>query len=183
MKNRKDSTGSEVSSIEIVEADLDRSDHCEAVLWLVDQYSRDPMGGRQPLATSAREALIPGLKKHPTTLIFLALEGSGDVDPAIGTNTLGIAVCFLGFSTFAAKPLINLHDLFVLHSARGTNLGQALLESVAEKARNIGACKVTLEVQSENLRARRVYAAAGFEQAVYNPEAGGVLFLSKPLDA
>jgi hypothetical protein len=32
-----------------------------------------------------------------------------------------------------------------------------------------------------NHKARRVYAAAGFGQAVYQPEAGGALFMSKPL--
>lgn len=42
-------------------------------------------------------------------------------------------------------------------------------------------CKVTLEVQSKNHRARKVYAASGFEQAVYEEEAGGVLFLTRPV--
>lgn len=165
-----------MDDIDIVEADLGRSDHCEAVLSLVDQYARDPMGNQAPLSSSVRDALIPGLKAHPTTLIFLAFESAKAADSA-----LGIAVCFRGFSTFAAKPLINLHDLFVKKSARGHDLGRALLDAVAQKARAIGACKVTLEVQSENLRARGVYAAAGFEQAVYQPEAGGALFLTKPV--
>jgi GNAT superfamily N-acetyltransferase len=165
-----------VPGVEIVEADLGRSDYCEAVLSLVDQYARDPMGNEAPLASSVREALIPALKAHPTTLIFLALESGSAADGA-----LGIAVCFRGFSTFAAKPLINLHDLFVTKSARGHDLGRALLDAVAQKARAIRACKVTLEVQSRNLRARGIYAAAGFEQAVYGEAAGEVLFLTKPV--
>jgi GNAT superfamily N-acetyltransferase len=170
-----------MSSVEIVEVDLDRSDHRDAVLTLVDEYAQDPMGNDQPLPNSVREALIPGLKAHPTTLIFLALETGNDDRGENGGKALGIAVCFRGFSTFRAMPLINLHDLFVRKSARGKDLGRALLQAVAEKARSIGACKVTLEVQSENLRARGIYAAAGFEQAVYKDEAGGVFFLTKPL--
>jgi len=56
-----------------------------------------------------------------------------------------------------------------------------LLEAIAEKGRELGCCKVTLEVQENNQRARRVYQAAGFSQATYLEEAGGALFMSKPL--
>lgn len=42
-------------------------------------------------------------------------------------------------------------------------------------------CKLTLEVQENNHRARRVYEAAGFAQALYQEEAGGSLFYSKPI--
>ena len=42
--------------------------------------------------------------------------------------------------------------------------------------------KSTLALQMEhNHRARAVYAAAGFAQSVHVPEAGGALYLSKPL--
>ena len=44
-----------------------------------------------------------------------------------------------------------------------------------------GLFHLTLEVQENNRRARRVYAAAGFAQAIHVPEAGGCLYLSKPL--
>ena len=56
-----------------------------------------------------------------------------------------------------------------------------LLEAVAEKGRALGCCKLTLEVLENNQTARRVYDAAGFRQAVYRPEAGGALFMTKPL--
>ncbi|HJY54060.1 MAG TPA: hypothetical protein VKD89_08555, partial [Candidatus Udaeobacter sp.] len=87
-------------SIQIVEADLNLPEHREAVLALVDAYSRDAMGNAKPLDPDVRARLIPGLQRHPTTLIFLAFEGKQPV---------GVAVCFIGFSTFAAKPLINIH--------------------------------------------------------------------------
>jgi GNAT superfamily N-acetyltransferase len=161
-----------MSKIEIVEADLTREKHCKAVIAMMDEFALDPMGSGSPLPQAVREALIPGLRQHPTTIVFLAFRGD---------ETVGIAVCFKGFSTFAAKPLINLHDLFVRDELRGSGVGRALLEAVSEKVRAIGGCKVTLEVQSKNHHARGVYAAAGFEQAVYQEEAGAVLFLSKPL--
>lgn len=160
-----------MQAVEIVEADLDRADHQRTVVELIDAYSRDPMGDGKPLADGVRQALIPGLRNHPTTLIFLAYADE---------QAVGIAVCFLGFSTFAAKPLINIHDLAVLPGLRGQGIGRQLLDEVERKARALGCCKLTLEVLEYNHRARRTYEAAGFAQATYQEEAGGALFLSKP---
>lgn len=158
--------------IETVEADLSRTEHQDAVLELINAYAMDPMGDGRPLAPDVRSALIPGLRKHPTTVIFLAYQGS---------EAVGIAVCFVGFSTFKARPLVNIHDLAVLPAHRGQGAGRRLLAAVERKARELGCCRITLEVQENNHRARRVYSAAGFEQSVYQEAAGGALFLSKLL--
>ena len=158
--------------IDIVEGDLGRREHQQAVVERIDAYAADPMGNGKPLSTDVRAALIPGLKQHPTTLIFLAYQGS---------RAVGIAVCFVGFSTFAARPLINIHDLAVLPDGRGRGIGPQLLEAVESKARAMGCCKLTLETQENNHRARRIYQAAGFTQAMYEEAAGGSLFFAKPL--
>lgn len=157
--------------IEIIEADLNRTDHQQVVLELIDAYARDPMGNGRPLEAEVRRTLIAGLQGHPTTLIFLAYEG---------TKAVGIAVCFLGFSTFAARSLINIHDLAVVPACRGRGLGRKLLDAVDRKARELGCCKITLEVLENNHRARRLYQSAGFAQLVYQKAAGGALFLAKP---
>ena len=159
-------------SIEIVEANLDRPDHQQMVLDMIDAYAQDPMGNGGPLSTDVKKDLIPGLRNHPTTLVFLAV----DQDRAVG-----IAVCFLGFSTFRARPLINIHDLAVRPAHRGTGAGRRLLAAVEAKARTLGCCKVTLEVQENNRRARTVYESAGFAQAHYQAEAGGALSYAKAL--
>jgi GNAT superfamily N-acetyltransferase len=158
--------------IEIVEADLDRDDHQRSVLDLIDAYASDPMGNGQPLPAGIKGALIPGLRNHPTTLILLAF---------CGDEAVGIAVCFIGFSTFAARPLINIHDLAVLAGSRGGGVGRKLLAAVEDKARGMNCCKVTLEVLENNHRALKVYAAAGFARATYTEEAGGALFFAKKL--
>ncbi len=167
-------TGESISEppVEVVEADLDRAEHQEAVVALVNAYAMDPMGGGHPLSAQVQRDLIPGLRQHPTTLIFLAYREDTPV---------GIAVCFRGFSTFAARPLINIHDLAVLPAHRGQGIGRCLLGAVEQKAREIGCCKLTLEVLENNHRARRIYAAAGFAQAEYEEGAGGALFYAKPL--
>ena len=156
----------------ITEADLSRPDHAEAIVDLLDGYARDPMGDGKPLSEVAHRDLIPGLRAHPTTLVFLAFHHD---KPA------GLAICFRGFSTFAARPLINIHDYFVRPVHRGAGIGRSLLAAVEKRARELGCCKLTLEVQENNHRAQGIYAAAGFARSVYVPEAGGSLFLSKPL--
>jgi GNAT superfamily N-acetyltransferase len=157
----------------IVRADLNRIPHQRAVLALMDAFSRDAMGNSRPMAPDVRDRLIPGLKAHPTTLIFLAY---------VDAYPVGLAICFHGFSTFAALPLINIHDFVVLAEARGRGVGRRILAAVEAAARDRGCCKVTLEVQENNHRARKVYAAAGFVQAVFAAEAGGSLVLTKPLE-
>jgi GNAT superfamily N-acetyltransferase len=104
------------------------------------------------------------LQQHPTTLVFLAYHGDEPV---------GLAICFRGFSTFAARPLVNISDYFVLPAHRGAGVGRELLAAIEARARALGCCKLTLEVQENNRRAQKLYAAAGFSQAVYVPEAGG----------
>ena len=160
------------ASVRIIEANLDDPAHQQAILQLVDAYSRDEMGDGKPLSDEARNQLLRGLREHPTSLIFLAWKGEEPV---------GIAVCFRGFSTFAARPLINIHDLAVLPGHRGNGIGPGLLEAVERKARQMGCCKLTLEVLEKNRRARRVYEAAGFAHPVPQGEAGHCLFMSKRL--
>ena len=160
-------------SVRIVEADLKLPEHREGVLAMVDAYSMDAMGSGKPLDRDVRTRLIPGLQRHPTTLIFLAFEGEQPV---------GVAVCFIGFSTFAAKPLINIHDCIVLSEFRGRGVGRHLLEAVEAKACELGCCKLTLEVMDNNHRALRAYEAAGFVRYSLQEDTGSAIFLSKPLD-
>ncbi len=139
--------------IEIVQADLDDPRQARAVLELLDEFAREPVSGGSALHASVRENLIPGLRRHPTTLVLLAREG--------GTY-IGMAVCFIGFSTFYARPLINIHDLTVLQEHRGKGVGRRLLGAVERRARDLDCCKVTLEVREDNEGARRLYADEGF---------------------
>jgi ribosomal protein S18 acetylase RimI-like enzyme len=159
-------------AIDIVQADLSRQDHQRSVLELIDAYAKDPMGNGTPLPAEVKQALIPGLQTHPTTLILLAV---------CANQAIGIAVCFIGFSTFAARPLINIHDLAVLPGQRGSGVGRQLLDAVERKARSMNCCKVTLEVLENNRPARQLYSAAGYGQATYTEAAGGALFFVKSL--
>ncbi len=116
--------------------------------------------------------LVDRLQAHPTTLIFLAFDGDQPV---------GIATCFVGFSTFAARPLVNIHDLHVVLDYRRRGVGRSLLQAVEKKAGELGCCKLTLEVQEENHVAQGLYRGFGFDGGQYEPAAGVVLFRQKKL--
>jgi GNAT superfamily N-acetyltransferase len=160
-----------MQSIEIVHADLGRSEHQRAVVDLIDAYSRDPMGDGKPLDDDVKRRLIPGLREHPTTVIFLAFDGERPV---------GIALCFRGFSSFYAKPLVNIHDFAVLPEYRGGGIGKRLLQSVENHAKKLGCCKLTLETQDHN-PAQKLYKSFGFARDVHVDAAGGAIFMTKPL--
>lgn len=133
-------------------ADLSRPADQQAVVDLLDMYAREPMGQGTPLADDVRERLLPGLQAQPGCRVFVAWNGE---------RPLGLAMCFTGFSTFRARPLLNIHDLAVCPEARGAGVGAALLAAVENEARQLGCCKITLEVRADN-PARRLYERHGF---------------------
>jgi GNAT superfamily N-acetyltransferase len=159
---------------EIIQTDLDNPQHQKAILAMMQAYSADPMGDAKPLSEFACRHLIQGLREHPTTLVFLAYHGR---------QPCAIATCFQGFSTFAARPLLNISDFYVDPILRGRGIGRLLLEAIQIAAESIGCCKLTLEVQQSNARARSIYGRFGFAQAVYPADAagGGSLFMVKSL--
>ena len=162
------------SGVRIVALDL--SDPAQATAWLelLDHYARDPMGGGEPLSTDARTHLVERLRVLPTFHGALALSGAG-------SEPVGLINCFTGFSTFAARPLLNIHDLVVRAEVRGQGVGQALLDWAALRGRELGCCKLTLEVLSSNAPALKTYDRAGFAPYTLDPAAGQALFLQKIL--
>ena len=160
-------------TITIVEADLATPRHREAVPALINNYAGDPMGGNQELDERTLERMVSGLAAHPSSLIFLAFDGDQPV---------GIANCFVGFSTFAARPLINIHDLAVIPEYRGKGIGERLINAVEEKAREMGCCKLTLEVREDN-PARRLYERTGFADFTTGEEKVRTYFLEKKVES
>jgi ribosomal protein S18 acetylase RimI-like enzyme len=161
-----------VNDLVIRQADLCDPDDQRAIVALTLAYAQDPMGGCETLGQEVQNRLISGLQAMPTTLIFLAY---------IDNQPIGIATCFLGFTTFLAKQLINVHDLAVLPDYRGRGIGRKLLEAVEMKGIELECGKLTLEVQSENVIAQRTYQQAGFNNGKCGDLSGRVYFFVKYL--
>lgn len=159
------------TSHQVRRADLDDAADGQAIEALIDAYARDPRGGGRPLAPDALARLLPGLRAHPGARVWLAFAG---------TDAVGICVAFTGFSTFHARPLLNIHDVAVLPGHRGHGVAHALLAAAEAEARRLGCCKLTLEVLEDNLPARRLYARFGFADVKYG-DSGPARFLGKLL--
>jgi ribosomal protein S18 acetylase RimI-like enzyme len=157
--------------VRVRRAELDDPRDQQAVLDLVDMYAREPMGGGAPLSDEVRARLVPGLRRQANGRVFLA---------ELGEAAVGVAICFLGFSSFRARPLINIHDLAVIPACRGRGVGRRLLEAVEEEARREGCCRITLEVRADNHVARALYRRFGFADG--DPRSDALGFWKKELE-
>lgn len=159
---------------EIIQADYQNPRHAQDLRLLLDSYARDPMGGGAPLPAAVLARVVAELAKRAHAFSVLAyVEGQ----PA------GLANCFEGFSTFQARPIVNIHDMVVQPEFRGCGVGQALLGGVEDIALARGCCKLTLEVLGGNGRAQAAYRRFGFEAYALDPQVGQAHFWQKNLPA
>jgi len=158
---------------EVVRARYDDAAHAAALIELLDHYARDPAGGGEPLSDFARDNLVNELAARPFVFSVLAFDGDSPV---------GLINAIEGFSSFACRPLVNVHDVVVLASHRGRGIAARMFAEVEAIARERGACKLTLEVLEGNAAARALYARLGFAAYQLDPAMGHAQFLHKWLD-
>ena len=154
----------------VIEADLENPEHQETVLNMVREFSRN-VGG-QDLHEDSQQRLVEGLRQHPAVHAFIAFDDR---------HPIGFSICFLGFSTFVARPLLNIHDFYVRDEYRGRGVGGRILQAIEEKAHSLDCCKLTLEVETNNRPAIAFYDRFGFEEVQYDADPGSVLFRQKIL--
>jgi ribosomal protein S18 acetylase RimI-like enzyme len=159
--------------LEIIQADYQNVEHAHAVVQLLDAYARDAMGGGHALTEDVKQNLVGELARRPTAFSVLAFV---DGQPA------GLINCFEGFSTFACKPLVNVHDVAVLSNFRRLGVAQAMMAKVEQIAQERGCCKLTLEVLSGNHGAQEMYRKLGYAGYQLDAETGGALFWQKRLE-
>lgn len=155
------------SEIVIEHIDLARDDHVAEAVELVAQFAEE-LGA--PLDWPTKLAM-PNLFLRREAIIFLARQKE---------KAVGVAVCQRTIITFQGSEALNIHDLFVSESARGSGVGKRLLEHIIAHARSLGCVRVTLEVDTENQSARHFYRSNGFQL----PEDGAkeLHYIRLPLD-
>ena len=161
-----------MTNLDIFQADYANPTHGTALVTLLDEYARHPMGGGKGLPDQVKAGLVNALSTTPGAFSVLATV---DHEPA------GLINCFQSLSTFKCKPLVNIHDVVVSNEFRGTNLSQKMLELVETIARQRGCCKLTLEVLEGNQVAQNAYRKFGFSGYELDPELGEALFWEKTL--
>ena len=159
--------------VEVARVRYDDPAHAAALVSLLDTYARDPAGGGEALSDYARNNLVSQLAARPFIFSVLAFEGDTPV---------GLVNAIEGFSTFACRPLVNVHDVVVLPSHRGRGIAGQLFDEIVAIARERGACKLTLEVLDGNTSARALYRRLGFTAYQLDPAMGHAQFLQKWLD-
>jgi len=159
-------------SINLVNVDYLNPQHAQDLIYLLDSYAQDPMGGGEGLNQYVKDNLVSELAKLPHALSLICYL---DNKPA------GLVNCFEAFSSFMCKPIMNIHDVVVLNEFRGKGISQLLLEKVEDVARERGCCKITLEVLEGNKVAQNSYMKFGFAGYELDPTMGKAMFWQKPL--
>ena len=90
--------------IEIVESNYTKDRHENIIVELLDGYATDIMGGGVSLSETVKVNLVRELEKRNGIHTVLAFAD----DLAVG-----LVISIEGFSTFACKPLLNIHDIYV----------------------------------------------------------------------
>ena len=142
---------------------------------LLNTYAQDPMGGQEALPASTTDALCQRLADFAGAASWIAWAGENHANQA----PVGLLNSFLGFSTFKAQPLLNVHDIAVLPAWRSRGIAQQLLAAAEAHARAQGCCKLTLEVLSNNTRAQNAYQRFGFALYTLDAAHGHALFMQK----
>ncbi len=158
--------------INIKLADLTQPEEADAVIELLDEYARHPMGGGKSLSTFTKQNLIPSLQKRKECSIILAFDDK---------QAIGLCNCFEAFSTFASKPLLNIHDVFVAKAYRKQGIARQMMTYAETIAREKGCCKLTLEVLSKNEKAKKSYLASGYKPYQLDENYGFAEFWQKSL--
>ena len=138
-----------------VQIDLNNKTHCENLLRILDYYMKDGIGMGKPMPEALKPQIIDGLKNHVGYLGFFA---------CVGDEFAALANCNINFSTWQARPLINIHDFVVSPGFRGQGTGLYLLEEIENYARQNGFCRINLEVSHENVKAQKLYLKAGYRE-------------------
>jgi len=139
----------------IIPCNLSVPEHQKAVIELIADYIMDEMGDGVPQSEQEKADLIAGLKKNPETIIIFA---------EIQGVFVGLLVAFENFSTFTARPMINVHDVTVLKEYRNKGIGRKLMNALIEEAKKRNCSRITLEVRKDNLPAQNLYKDLGFSE-------------------
>lgn len=141
--------------IEFEFCDFENPAHLNGLVHLLNMYMADPMGDAPVLNKLQQLRLVDGLANHSSSFVLFELYE---------TEIVGIATCFINFSTFKVKPYLNIHDFFVHPAFRGKGLAKNMMHELISISKSRGYCKITLEVREDNYVAQGLYRSMDFEE-------------------
>lgn len=158
--------------MEVIKVDYHNEKQMSDLLFLLNCYAEDPMGGGEPVSEEVTKQLPEALQARNFVFsLIVYIDGK----PA------GLTNCIESFSTFACRPVVNIHDFAINPEYRGQGVSQVLLNEIEKIAREKGSAKITLEVLSGNKVAINAYKKFGFNGYELDPNMGKAEFWEKKL--
>lgn len=113
---------------------------------------------------------LPGHYGPPGGALFLARDGEGTALGCVALRPFG-------------EDMVEIKRMYVAPEGRGLGLGRALLSTVVEAARKLGAAHIVLDTLPELTAALALYRSAGFEEiaAYYETPVERTLFFRRTL--
>ena len=138
-------TGAAEGAVEVYEATVVTDELVEAFARLIPQLSSssEPTSRVELAEITASEA----------DTLFMARDGQGRI---VGSLTLAVFRIPTGVRAW-------IEDVVVDDAARGTGIGEALVDAAVERARSLGAKTVDLTSRPSREAANRLYVRVGFE--------------------
>ena len=139
----------------ILHVDLQNELHCTQLIKLLNDYMSDPMGNNAPMDEGLAPKIIAGLQAYQSYRGLFVLYGD---------QCAGLANCNQNFSSFKAKPILNIHDFIVAPEFRNIGAGRFLMNGILNYASQNGYCRLNLEVREDNHAAKSLYQKLGFSE-------------------
>ncbi|MCI0538919.1 MAG: GNAT family N-acetyltransferase [Verrucomicrobiales bacterium] len=143
----------------------------EKLVRLVDAHRHTLVGGRDaPLEQEIKDKLLSELPRYSNAIAFVAERPAELAGVVFGSYALYI---------FSGKPCANVQLLFVRPEFQRRGLGRKLMLAFEEKARELGCCKITLEVREVNDPAKGLYRGLQYSRGRFGPRNEVVEFWEK----
>jgi len=168
-----------LSNTSYLEVDYHNPQQSADLLEMLQMYASDPMGAGKPLGSDITDTLITKMAARPQVFSVLAYANMQNAEG--GIQPIAFANCIESFSTFKAKPVVNIHDFAIIEQARGHGISQGLMTYIETLSKQKGACKITLEVLEGNIAAQKAYIKSGFKGYELDPSMGQAMFWEKPI--
>lgn len=133
-------------------ANLEDKADAATVIELLNGFSRQSSRGGE-LPEDIKSTLIDNLIAFGKALVYLAEDGG---------QAMGLANCFMTFSTFKNSIVLNIHDFFITEEYQGKGVGTGFLKFIEKDAAAQNICRITLEVYANNKNAVALYEKLGF---------------------
>ena len=101
---------------------------------------------------NAKRFRIHGFGRHPYFETQICTRGG---------RSVGVALYYFTYSTFACRPILFIEDIFVLPKERGTGAGKALMSALARIAIRKGCGQMAWNVLDWNTPAIKFYGRVG----------------------